>query len=263
VNSESIATPAEPPTQFADLAARSDGSLVALYAGESRLFLQIRSPEGRWLAPAEIDTDTGPELSGPVLVAGPDDVVSMAYTGRNGSGYVRHLLPNGSLSDRQLLSSQLGTRDIENGAIAPMVVIPDTGDTVVVYRHDDGLLYERRLTRTGELTEPVSVSTLAVVTDAVDSEQVGADLVLYDGVLHVLFIEQSSRAIYHTTRPVVSVESAPWSEPQLLVGDIDAGWVRGSVHVNQAGQPVYGFIYDAGSRGGSGFNTYMAIPLQP
>jgi hypothetical protein len=262
VNSESIATHGKPPTQYADLAARSDGSLVALYAGESRLFLQIRSSDGRWQAPAELDSEIGPVLSGPVLAAGPDDVISLAYTGRDGSGFVRHLLPDGSLSDRQLLSSQLGTRDIENGAIAPMVVIPDTGETVVIYRHDDGLLHERRLTRVGELTDPVQVSQFAVVTDAVDSEQVGADLVLHNDRLHLLFIEENSRAIYYTWRQVASTAAAPWSAPQVLVGNIDAGWVRGSVHVNQAGQPVYGFVYDAGSGGGSGFNTYMAIPLE-
>jgi hypothetical protein len=181
----------------------------------------------------------------------------MAYTGRDGSGFIRHLRPDNSLSERQLLSSDLGITDAENGAILPMVVLPASGTTVVLYRQQNGLLYERRFSRDEQLSAPVQVTQLPVITNAVDSEQVGADLIFHDATLHLLFIEQQSQSIFYSR----SNEPGIWSQPEALVEDIQAGWVRGSVHRNASGNHVYGFVFDAGSTGGSGFNRYLSIPL--
>lgn len=257
VNSELIAAPAEPPTQYADLVARQDGSLVAVYAGDHKLFLQHRSAEGKWSMPEEIDTAVAPDLSGPVMAEGDDGRVTLAYTALNGQGFVRHLLADNTLTERQELSADLGTRDVDNGAIAPLLIDPADGDSIIVYRESDGILYERRLSHSGDLSPAVSISDLKAVTGAVDSEQVGADLVLHEGVLHLLFIEQGSRSIYHTQ----SSEPGVWSTPELVVDNIEGGWVRGTVHHNAEGEAVYGFVYDAGSKGGSGFNRYLALPL--
>jgi hypothetical protein len=257
VNSESIATPEEPPTQFADVTARSDGSLVAVYGGARKLFIQTRSPAGVWGEAAEIDTDIAPDLSGPLLVTSANDVVTLAYTGRDGSGFIRHFHPDGSLSSRQILSSNLGSDDKENGAILPLVALPESEITVVIYRERDGILYERRFSDTGVLSAPIKVSNLPVITDAVDSEQAGADVVRHGSSLHLIFIEQHSRSIFYSRsdRPGI------WSEPKLLIEGIDGSWIRGSVHHNVEGHPVYGFVYDGGSRGGSGFNRYFALVL--
>jgi len=257
VTDQSIATLEEPPTQFADLVARSDGSLVTLYAGSQRLFMQSRSAQGVWGQPQEIDSDVPPELSGPVMAIAADDTITMAYTGRDGSGFVRHLRADGSLSARQLFSSNLGTTDDENGAIVPLVVLPESGDTVMIYREQTGLLFERRFSRDGQLSAPVQVAQIPVITSAVDSEQVGADLIVHDSSLHLLFIDAQSRSIFHTR----SSEQGSWSAPQAVVEGIQGAWVRGSVHRDAAGSPVYGFVYDAGSTGGSGFNRYFAVPL--
>lgn len=257
IESESIATPEEPPTQFADLVVRSDGSLVTLYGGSRRLFLQTRSAQGVWAIPTEIDVNLEPQLSGPVMSVAKDNTVTLAYTGRDGSGFIRHLRPDNTLTPRLWLSSNLGSSDSENGAIAPMVVLPESGTTVVLYREQDGLLYERRLSSDAQLTDPVQVSQLPVVTDAVDSEQVGADLILHDSTLHLLFIEEQSRSIFHSYSSV----AGQWSQPQVVINNINAAWVRGSVHLNESGNPVYGFVFDAGSNGGSGFNRYFALPL--
>jgi hypothetical protein len=257
ITDESIATLEEPPTQFADLVARSDGSLVTLYGGDRRLFLQTRSAQGVWGEPLEIDSDVPPDLSGPGLVVTADDTITMAYTGRDGSGFVRHLRADGSLSARQLFSSNLGSSDDENGAIVPMVVLPESGETVLLYREQTGILFERRFSREGRLSAPVQVAQLPVITNAVDSEQVGADLIVHDSTLHLLFIDAQSRSIFYTH----SSEAGIWSAPQAVVEGIQGAWVRGSVHRDAAGNPVYGFVFDAGSNGGSGFNRYMALPL--
>jgi hypothetical protein len=259
VTDESIATPDEPPTQFADLVARSDGSLVTLYGGAQRLFLQSRSAQGVWGQPQEIDSDVPPELSGPVMAIAADDTITMAYTGRDGSGFVRHLRADGLLSARQVFSANLGTSDDENGAIVPLVVLPESGETVLIYREQTGFLFERRFSSDGLLSAPVQVAQNTVITNAVDSEQVGADLVLHDSRLHLLFIDAQSRSIFYTR----SSQTGNWSAPQAVVENIQAAWVRGSVHRDAAGNSVYGFVFDAGSTGGSGFNRYQALPLEP
>ena len=257
IDSQSIATHEVPPTQFAALTARSDGSLVALYAGPKKLFLQTRSPGGDWSEPAAIDQDVLPDLSGPVLAAGPNDVVTVAYTGRDGRGFIRHLDPDGSLSPRKVLSNRLGREDRENGAILPMVVLPESGTTVVLFREEDGILHERRFSSGGELSEPIRVTSLPVVANAVDSEQVGADLILHGSTAYLLFIEETSRSIFHS----YSKQPGAWSKPELLIDGIDGSWLRGSLHRDKKGRPVYGFVYDAGSKGGSGLNRYFALSL--
>jgi len=258
VDSERLADHEEPPTQYADLVARSDGSLVAVFSGPNKLAVQFRTPQGAWGQPQEIDTDTGPDLSGPVMVTGRNDVITLAYTGRDGSGFARHLRPDGSFTPRQLLSTSLGTDDPENGAILPLVDFPVSGETAIVYRQLDGRLYEKRFTEAGELSAPVRISDFQVTTDAVDSEQAGADIVRHGTSLHLIFIEENTRSIYYSRSDRLS----EWSVPETIIEGIDAGWLRGSVHTSGSGNPVYGFVYDAGSRGGSGFNRYFALPLQ-
>ncbi|MDR2213582.1 MAG: hypothetical protein LBE21_08160 [Pseudomonadales bacterium] len=258
VNSESIAKPeGEPPTQIADVIARSDGSLLALYGGARRLFLQIRSARGEWGAPVEIDAAIEPALSGAVLALGKDDAVTLAYTGRDGRGFIRHLFVDGTLSERLTLSSKLGASEAEDAVILPLVALPDSGTSVVLYRETDGFLYERRFTPEGELSTPIQVSNTAVITNAVDSEQVGADLVLHDGTLHLLFIDAERRSIQYTRSDM----AGRWAEPTAVVEGIEASWLRGSIHRDAEGNAVYGFVYDAGSKGGSGFNEYKALPL--
>ncbi|MEE4110835.1 MAG: hypothetical protein V2I24_15900 [Halieaceae bacterium] len=257
IDSHSIATHEEPPTQFADIAARSDGSLVVAYAGLEKLFLQSRHADGSWGDAVRVDDDLSPSLSGPVLVAHDNDVITLAYTGFDGSGFVRHLLPDNTLSPRQRLSNKLGVEDEYNGAFLPLVAIPGSGETVVIYQEEDGLLYERRFAADDVLSPPVKVSALPAVHNAVDSEQVGADLVAYEGTLHLLFIEAASRSIYYTR----SVVPGEWSEPELVIDGIEGSWVRGSIHRDDQGQLVYGFVYDAGSKGGAGMNRYHSILL--
>lgn len=254
ITDELITTMAEPPTQIVDVVARRDGSLVTVYGGATRLFMQVRSADGQWQAPREIDSDTGPVLSGPVMAIAGDDRITLAYTGRDGLGFIRHLLPDGSLTQRQVLANTLGTTDADNGGIAPMVML-ENGSTVVIYREQSGLLFERRFSRDGELSAPVQVTDRAVVTNAVDSEQVGADLVWHAGALHLLYIDDQTRDVFYMQSSVPGV----WSQPRPVLENVDAGWVRGSVHRDATGRWVYGVVVDTGSQGGSGFNRYIVV----
>jgi hypothetical protein len=95
-----------------------------------------------------------------------------------------------------------------------------------------------------------------VVTDAVGSQQAGADAVLDGETVYVLFIEESSRSIFSLH------DNGGWQPARLLVDNILNSWVRGNVHTRNDGVRVYGFIYDAGSDGGAGMNRFGELVLK-
>jgi hypothetical protein len=94
-----------------------------------------------------------------------------------------------------------------------------------------------------------------VTTDAVDSQQPGADAVRDGNTVHLLFIEESSRSIFSTH------DKGGWQPPKLQVGNITGSWLRGSIYTRPDGVRVYGYIYDAGSDGGAGMNRFGELIL--
>jgi hypothetical protein len=254
---ELLASPAEPPTQVADLAVRSDGSIVGVYGSLEKLHYKIRSPEGVWGKEIIVDKNDARGLSGPVVTLGKDDVVHFAYTGIDGTAWYRQILPSGEMTPRQNISSAMGTSVESNGGILPLVYLPDSETVSIIYRLDNGELWERTANSAGELSTPTQVTTHNVVTSAADSEQAGADAVGYGSSVHVLYIEDDTGRIYHTYRG----EDGNWHEPKIEVDGVDALWVRGQV-IKKTGQgAVYGYVYDAGSYGGSGMNKYKELTL--
>jgi hypothetical protein len=240
--------------QAATLAVRSDGSLVAFYVGPTVEY-SVRSPSGQWSAKRTVDADVRAKLAGPVAVAGADDVVHVAYYRTDGTLWHRRLLPDGTLTERQALASGAGTTRAEYNAVLPLVFIPQTNTVVIVYRLADGKLWERRIAADGAPTPAVRVSDRDVVRDAVDSQQPGADVVFDGTTLHVLFIEAASRAIF------VTHDRNGWQPATPQVENIQGSWVRGSVYSRRDGVRVYGYVYDAGSQGGSGMNRYGELVL--
>lgn len=257
ITDELVASPVEPPVQVADLAVRSDGSLVAVYGSLERLLIRIRSPGGGWGPEQTVAAAAESHDSGPVLVLGSRDTVHLAYTSRDGSAWYRRILPDGELTAARQLASGLGTSVEAAGSILPLVYLPALDTVSIIYRLDNGELWERRADARGNLSEPVQVTALPVVTNAADAEQVGADAVGHGDSVHVLFIEQDSHRLFHVSRQA----DGAWSDAQLLVDDREVLWVRGNVIKPHADGASYGYVYDAGSQGGSGMNTYAEIPL--
>ncbi|WP_077529214.1 sialidase family protein [Vreelandella utahensis] len=257
IRDERLASPKEPPTQVADIAVRSDGSVVAVYGGPEKIRYRIRSPEGDWSEATVVDADQAPNLSGPALVKDPDDVVHLTYTGDDGSAWYRQLRPDGELTQRQQLATGLGTGHEDIGSILPPVHLPESDSVSVIYRLKDGHLWERRVGPEAGLSEPVQVTERPVVQNAVDAEQTGADAIGYGDSVHVLFIEAGTGHLYHTRRKA----DGDWSEPEAQVTDANVQWVRGNAVTSEEGEPVYGYVYDAGSDGGSGKNHYREVPL--
>jgi hypothetical protein len=52
-----------------------------------------------------------------------------------------------------------------------------------------------------------------------------------------------------------------WSPARPVVEDVRAQWVRGALVRRYDDSAAYGFVYDAGSDGGSGMNRYGEIAL--
>lgn len=253
IQDEKLASPSEPPVQVADLVVRSDGSVVGIYGDLHKLRYRVRSPAGKWSDPTIIEPDTARDLSGPVMAIDNDDTVHLAYTGFDGTAWYRQISANGALSEPMLISDELGTEVEDASAILPLVYLPESNEVSIVFRMGNGQLWE---TRVGErMASAVQVSEKMVVRNAADSEQVGADMVVYGQQVHVLFIEQDTGRLYHTVREGEN----PWSEPTLQVEGENILWVRGAIVFDGNGDIAYGFIYDGGSEGGSGMNRYSEV----
>ncbi len=240
--------------QAATLVARSDGSLVAFYVGGT-VHYSIRSPAGVWTATKAIDAGIGPNLAGPQAVLGANDTVHVAYYGTDGTIWNSRLLKSGTLTARQHLAAGAGTSRAEFGSVLPLVHIPETNTVVILYRLADGRLWERRIVNDGAPTVPLRVTDRDVVRNAVDSQQPGADVVADGRTVRVLFIDQASRGIFSTD------DRAGWQPSARRVDHILGSWIRGSVLTRPDGMRVYGYVYDAGSKGGSGMNRFGEVVL--
>ncbi|MBN1559424.1 hypothetical protein JW998_04195, partial [candidate division KSB1 bacterium] len=142
----------------------------------------------------------------------------------------------------------------EYGAVLPLLYNPNKEEVIIIYRLATGNLWERRVVK-NVLTDAVKISEQKVVTDAVDSQQAGADAALDGEIAYVLFIEESSRSIFSIN------DKGGWQPARLLVDNILGSWVRGNIYIRPDGVKVYGYIYDAGSDGGAGMNRFNELIL--
>ncbi len=104
-------------------------------------------------------------------------------------------------------------------------------------------------------TDAVIISDMKVVTDAVDSQQVGADAVINVQNVHLLVIGDPSRSIFSID------DNRGWQHPRIEVDEISGSWVRGNVYMRRDRVKVYGYIYDTGSDGGAGMNRFGELEL--
>mgnify|MGYP006280210083 FL=1 len=240
--------------QMASLVVREDGGMVAFYVGES-IGYSVRSADGAWGEAVRLD-DGEFATSGPQAVLGADGVVHLAYHREDGTIWHRRLLPDDTLSAPRLLDSGAGRSEEDIGAVLPLVLMPESGTVVVVYRLADGRLRERRIRGDGSPTPPVPVAKRRVVQNAVDSQQAGADAVAWEAGVLVAFIDEADRSLYTTID-----RGAGWEPPRARVEGIVGSWVRGNVYRRADGATVYGYVYDAGSLGGAGMNRYGEVVL--
>lgn len=262
IRDDTIATPGEPPVQVTSISARPNGSLVAVYGGPENLHYKIRGADGTWGDEVRVSTTTDDLLSGPQTVTDRDGIVHLAYTRSDGTAWYRRILSDGSPTSPQQVASGLGTAESDVGAVLPLVYLPDTNAIVIIYRTDDGMLRERRV-QNGRLTDPVQVAERSVVQNAVDSDQTGADAVGIGSSVHLLFIEEDTGRLFHTS----AGGDRSWSPPTVQVDSVfgrpvTTQWVRGqAVTPRGTSSTAYGFVYDGGSNGGSGMNVYDEVPL--
>lgn len=92
-------------------------------------------------------------------------------------------------------------------------------------------------------------------SNAVDSQQAGADVVTDGKKLQVLFIDEGTREIYSTH------DRGGWQPSVQRVRDVNAAWVRGGLNRRHDGLRVLQYIYDAGSGGGAGMNRFAEFEV--
>ncbi|MFP4287891.1 MAG: hypothetical protein ACLFQS_01425 [Bacteroidales bacterium] len=258
VESELLASHDKPPTQTADITLRPDGSLVAVYAFENQLQYRIREPNGKWTNASNLNHNDPAGFTNPSVVCLPDGSVDFVYKSLDGTGWYRKLLPDNSLTQAEPFAHNLGTSGEENIAILPPVFWQEKQSTVAIFRQSDGFLYLSYKQNGNSWSKPIRISDRTVVTNAVDSQQTGADVVVFNEQLIVSFIGEESRDIY-----IVSINDFKHiPKPTNIESGIDGSWLRGNILYNQSNSPSYGFIYDAGSKGGSGFNKFTSYPLE-
>ncbi len=247
---DELATKVIARVQMASLVVRSDGSMVIFHLGNT-IGYAVRSPEGDWSDEIVIGGNDGvPHLAGPQALLGANDEAHLGYYREDGTIWYRKLLSDGTLTEPHQLATGADTTEDDFGSVLPLVYIPQTDTTVIIYRLADGTLWERRVTGDELPTAAVQVTDRPVVRNAVDSQQAGADAVADGETVHVLFIADADRNIYSTH------DAGGWQSPTLEVDGIDGGWVRGSVYKRPDGATVYGYGYDSGSQGGAGFNRF-------
>ncbi|MEM6980405.1 MAG: hypothetical protein AAF539_12145 [Planctomycetota bacterium] len=105
----------------------------------------------------------------------------------------------------------------------------------------------------------IVVTGHSVVTNAVDYDQAGADVVVYQDRMVVTFIDNQNRDIYLVTMD--GFDHTP-SDAVKIVDRIDGSWVRGNVLRSHQGNAVYGMICDTGRKGGSGYNQFLTFPIE-
>ncbi len=252
---DEIAAEATAIAQMATLTPRSDGSIVTVFLAD-RLHYAVRGMDGIWSEALELDPGLAQINAGPQAVLGRHDTVHLAYFSDDGQLWYRTLSANGTLSERLRLAKGAGTSRAEYGAVLPLAYDNATDRVTVAYRLADGSPWERSIHAGRLVTTPISIASLPVVTNAVDSQQAGADLIAVEGQLFALFIDEATRSLFSTRK-----QGDIWSKPELRVGGIDAAWVRAGVLRTSDGHVALGYIYDAGSKGGTGLNRFGQINL--
>lgn len=255
LSTDEVAAEAEAFSQTSTLVVRGDGILAAIFLAD-KLNYTMRGLSGVWTDPVELDPEDGLLNAGPQAVLGANNDIHIAYFSENGAIWYRQLLADGTLTERQLVSSNAGTTEDELGAVLPFSYDADAGEASIVYRLEDGSLWETRVSDDAILSVPQMITRGPVITNATDSQQPAADFVRDGDKAYALFVDEGSRAIYSTKR-----DGGEWQEPVLQVDNIEGSWVRGEIINMPDGQKAYGFVYDAGSLGGTGLNRFGYMTL--
>ncbi len=153
------------------------------------------------------------------------------------------------MNKAERFATNLGTSERERLSLLPPNR-PASGGLSIIYRKRDGTLRERRRAADGTLAAPTQVTPVAVTSGPVDSDQVTADSVAHGDAVHVLYVDEATQSLWHVARGA----EQSWQSVTRVVDDIEGQWIPGALFENGSDGPVYGYIIDTGSYGGSGRN---------
>jgi hypothetical protein len=250
---DEVAANADAIAQMATLERRSDDRLVAVFLAD-RLNLVIKGVDGGWSDPIELDPHQTFINTGPQAVLDSEGRTHLAYASDDGRIWYRTLEPDGTLTGPVSIALGAGTGRPVYGPVLPLVFDEEDNAVTIAYRLSDGTLWERTVYQRSGPKPAQQISDIPLVTNAVDSQQAGADLVMTPNGPAVLFIDEATRSIFTAHKT-----DGEWSEPKLVITGIDGSWVRGAIIRKKSGESVIGFVYDAGSKGGTGLNRYSEV----
>jgi len=248
------------------IAVRSDGDVVLFYRRTDTGYESIKYKinTGTWGGENTLDNTASTHVSAVRAVRGANDKIHVFYKdATNNDIYHKSLSSSDVLSGREscYTDAKSGGTDYQE-AMTPAVYWDDAGDEKVmvgILDNSDNLLYTVVVTNDGtpETAKVASDNTVYNNPGDTGSEQPVADLVV-DQDADTTYIMYSDLTTHDLFRDV-AVNDGGWGTDVEQVDAVDAYWVRGNVFthsVGNGGKTVYGFTYDNGSNGYTGFIWY-------
>ena len=238
-----------------------DGSLVAFYVddvADSRIRYNIRN--GTWGGSADWDTATSIDFMSPFGVTGEDDKIHMVYKDdTNGVLYHQSLSKIDGKGTRHSLVTGVPTA---GGTNAILQVNPtyydDEGVEVIMAMYKkvgtDNVIFATPIKDDGTPGTEVTATTTNV-----ESQEGGNAMTIatadVDGKRIYLFFVAGNDDPYDIYRTDNDDEGG-WSTDAEEKDAVTAHWISGRVIVEGSGDTVFGYLWDDGSAGGTGFVKY-------
>lgn len=245
---------------------RSDGSAYAFYIDEGtpiRVVYKKRSTGGTWdVSRTELDSEASTDFVSVFTVLGENDTIHIFYKDKtNGILYHNTITSGDALQTRQAVETGMDTT--LNGTNCPMippVYYMDNGTEVIciIYATTFGDIIRSRYLRDGVLNGEASVSTNDVERSGGSSQQVIGTAGVHNKEVFCFWSEDNVWDTWYDTNP----DEAGWGGDTELADDVSNLYIRGRVIVNPDGDTVFGYLWDDGADGGSGFTYYEEFLIE-
>ena len=247
-------------TQVASLAKRSDGTIVMFYvdaASPDQCLYKIRN--GSWGSSISIDTESSINFVSPFCVLGANDLIHLLYKDdTNGIIYHRSLNSSDVLSDRETIKTGVAITSTLRIPYLPPIYYDSSGDEKIMLLYQqisDQPLSQKTITNDGSPSSEVAATDNDVEQNEGSSHKVIASADADGTNVHLFYVEKDIYDIWRTSND----DEGGWITDVEEQDAVYAQWFRGFVFTHSSGNGgdrVFGYIWDNGSSGGTGFIQY-------
>ena len=251
-------------SQFGSIVKRSDGTLVAFYvddAGPARVRYKIKSG-GTWGSQNTLDTEASNDFISPSAVLGASDKSHVIYKDdTNGIIYHRSLSSSDSLGTRHSVQTGIATAGANDNIPYAPTIYWDSGGTekiMTIYQKsatavpvfhkviaDDGTPGSEVQASDNNVEQQEGGNTMVICSAAVDGSTV-----------HFFYSLKGDYDIYRTS----NADEGGWATDVEEQDAVTCHWIRGNVY-NSGGNTVFGYLWDDGSNGGTGYVRYSEFVI--